>query len=192
MPPMKMRRPNPFGSTFLKSSASPTSAWPASSTTSRSTAAAKALSICSGPECSWSSKSRAAKTLMPRLTRPWATSPGIAERDLPQLIVVCDFARFRVHDLANGQVTEFALADLHQHVRRLALSPGNKVQTIQAQDPVNIRAAEQHRAACTMPCTTAATTATRCKCCWCACCFFLLVCGRHRHLPARASAAPIH
>lgn len=69
--------------------------------------------------------------------------PGIAERDLPQLIVVCDFARFRVHDLANGQVTEFALADLHQHVRLFGFIAGYKVQTIQAQDPVNIRAAER-------------------------------------------------
>lgn len=69
--------------------------------------------------------------------------PGIAERDLPQLIIVCDFARFRVHDLANGQVTEFALADLHQHVRLFGFIAGYKVQTIQAQDPVNIRAAER-------------------------------------------------
>lgn len=69
--------------------------------------------------------------------------PGIAERDLPQLIVVCDFARFRVHDLANGQITEFALADLHQHVRLFGFIAGYKVQTIQAQDPVNIRAAER-------------------------------------------------
>ncbi len=62
---------------------------------------------------------------------------------MPQLIVVCDFARFRVHDLANGQVTEFALADLHQHVRLFGFIAGYKVQTIQAQDPVNIRAAER-------------------------------------------------
>ncbi len=69
--------------------------------------------------------------------------PGIAERDLPQLLIVCDFARFRVHDLVSGQVTEFALADLHQHVRLFGFIAGYKVQTIQAQDPVNIRAAER-------------------------------------------------
>ena len=73
--------------------------------------------------------------------------PGLPERDLPQLIIVCDFARFRVHDLANGQVTEFALADLHQHVRLFGFIAGYKVQTIQAQDPVNIRAAERKVAA---------------------------------------------
>jgi len=77
---------------------------------------------------------------------------------------VCDFARFRVHDLANGQVTEFALADLHQHVRLFGFIAGYKVQTIQAQDPVNIRAAERmgrlHDAL-----QPAATTATPCKCC---------------------------
>ncbi|MCZ2103285.1 MAG: class I SAM-dependent DNA methyltransferase, partial [Burkholderiales bacterium] len=29
--------------------------------------------------------------------------PGILERDLPQIIIVCDFARFRVHQLASGK-----------------------------------------------------------------------------------------
>ena len=28
--------------------------------------------------------------------------PGLPERDLPQIIIVCDFARFRVHRLATG------------------------------------------------------------------------------------------
>ncbi|MEQ1660263.1 MAG: type IIL restriction-modification enzyme MmeI [Hylemonella sp.] len=39
--------------------------------------------------------------------------PGIAERDLPQIIIVCDFAQFRVHKLATGEAYEFALKDLH-------------------------------------------------------------------------------
>ncbi|MBS0509134.1 MAG: class I SAM-dependent DNA methyltransferase [Proteobacteria bacterium] len=67
--------------------------------------------------------------------------PGIAERDLPQIIIVSDFARFRVHHLATGKTTEFALADLHKHVRLFGFIAGYRVQTIQAQNPVNIRAA---------------------------------------------------
>ena len=69
--------------------------------------------------------------------------PGIAERDLPQIIIVCDFARFRVHRLATGETVEFALKDLHKHIRLFGFIAGYKAQAIQAQDPVNIRAAER-------------------------------------------------
>ena len=69
--------------------------------------------------------------------------PGLAERDLPQIIIVCDFARFRVYDLATSQTTEFALAELHQHVALFGFIAGYKVQVIREQDPVNVRAAER-------------------------------------------------
>ena len=69
--------------------------------------------------------------------------PGLAERDLPQIIVVCDFARFRVHRLTSGDTIEFALKDLHKHIRQFGFIAGYKVQEIQAQDPVNIQAAER-------------------------------------------------
>jgi hypothetical protein len=68
---------------------------------------------------------------------------GIAERDLPQLVVVCDFARFRVRMLASGEEREFALADLHKHIRLFGALAGYKLHAIQPQDPVNIRAAER-------------------------------------------------
>ena len=68
---------------------------------------------------------------------------GIADRDLPQMLVVCDFARFRVRELATGQTREFELKDLHKHVRLFGLLAGYKTQTITAQDPVNIKAAER-------------------------------------------------
>ena len=68
---------------------------------------------------------------------------GILDRDLPQLIVVCDFARFRVRELASGQTIEFPLADLHQQVRLFGLLAGYKTQTITPQNPVNIKAAEK-------------------------------------------------
>ena len=69
--------------------------------------------------------------------------PGIAERDLPQIIIVCDFARFRVHRLTTGETVEFALPDLHKHIKLFGFIAGYKVQEIQPQDPVNIKAAER-------------------------------------------------
>jgi hypothetical protein len=73
--------------------------------------------------------------------------PGLPERDLPQLIIVCDFERFRVHRLATaaqpGETLEFALKDLHKHVKLFGFMAGYKVQTIQAQNPVNIKAADR-------------------------------------------------
>jgi len=73
--------------------------------------------------------------------------PGLPERDLPQIIIVCDFARFRVHRLAtggkDGETIEFALQDLHKHIKLFGFIAGYKVQEIQAQDPVNIKAAER-------------------------------------------------
>ena len=73
--------------------------------------------------------------------------PGLPERDLPQIIIVCNFARFRVHRLAthgqDGETLEFALQDLHKHIKLFGFIAGYKVQEIQAQDPVNIKAAER-------------------------------------------------
>jgi type I restriction-modification system DNA methylase subunit len=70
----------------------------------------------------------------------------LPERDLPQLVVVCDFARFRVCRLASGkthETVEFELQHLHKHVKLFGLLAGYKVQDIQAEDPVNIKAAER-------------------------------------------------
>jgi hypothetical protein len=71
---------------------------------------------------------------------------NLPERDLPQLVVVCDFARFRVCRLASGkthETVEFELQHLHKHVKLFGLLAGYKVQDIQAEDPVNIKAAER-------------------------------------------------
>jgi hypothetical protein len=68
---------------------------------------------------------------------------NLAERDLPQLVVVCDFARFRVRILATGETVEFELQHLHKHVKLFGLLAGYKVQDIRAEDPVNIKAAER-------------------------------------------------
>jgi hypothetical protein len=60
--------------------------------------------------------------------------PGIAERDLPQILIVCDFARFRVRQLASGETREFALQDLHKHIKLFGFMAGYKTQTIAPQD----------------------------------------------------------
>ena len=83
------------------------------------------------------------KNLDVALTQALSYFPGIAERDLPQLIIVCDFARFRVHRLTTNETFEFALKDLHKHIKLLGFVAGYKVQTIQPQNPVNIKAAER-------------------------------------------------
>ncbi len=67
----------------------------------------------------------------------------LPERDLPQLVVVCDFAHFRVHRLATGETVAFELKHLHKHIKLFGLLAGYKVQDIRAEDPVNIKAAER-------------------------------------------------
>ena len=69
--------------------------------------------------------------------------PGIKERDLPRYIVVCDFARFRLYDLETGDTREFALKDLHKHIRHFGFIAGYETQEIKPQNPVNIQAAER-------------------------------------------------
>ena len=83
------------------------------------------------------------KPLEPAFDQAMGYFPGIAERDLPHTLVVCDFARFRVIDLDTRREITFALADLHKHVRWFGFIAGYKTQEIRPQDPVNIKAAER-------------------------------------------------
>ena len=69
--------------------------------------------------------------------------PGIADRDLPHTLVVCDFQRFRVIDLDNRREITFPLADLHKHVRWFGFIAGYRAQEIKPQNPVNTQAAER-------------------------------------------------
>lgn len=68
---------------------------------------------------------------------------NMRERDLPQLVVVCDFGKFRVHNLSTGDTVEFELKHLHKHIKLFGLLAGYKVQDIRAENPVNIKAAER-------------------------------------------------
>jgi hypothetical protein len=69
--------------------------------------------------------------------------PGIAERDLPRFVLVCDFARFRLFDLVEGAIYEFPLEELYKHVRLFGFIAGYQTQVIKPQDPINIKAAER-------------------------------------------------
>jgi hypothetical protein len=68
---------------------------------------------------------------------------GIRERDLPQYVLVSDFARFRLYDLEENEQHEFELKDLHKNVHLFGFIAGYQTHKIQEQDPVNIKAAEQ-------------------------------------------------
>jgi hypothetical protein len=83
------------------------------------------------------------KNLDAALTQALSYFPGILERDLPQIVIVCDFARFRVHRLTTGETVEFALKDLHKHIKLFGFVAGYKALEIKPQDPVNIKAAER-------------------------------------------------
>jgi len=69
--------------------------------------------------------------------------PGLKERDLPRYVLVCDFARFRLHDLSQGTTIEFVLADFYKKVRLFGFIAGYQTQVIKPQDPINIHAAER-------------------------------------------------
>jgi len=68
---------------------------------------------------------------------------GLAERDLPHYVVVSDFARIRLYDLETGIREEFPLKDLYKHIKLFGFIAGYTTQRIEAQDPVNIKAAER-------------------------------------------------
>lgn len=68
--------------------------------------------------------------------------PGIAEKDLPRYVLLCDFQTFELVDLDTREETRFALADLPQHIEKFSFILGVEKRTFREQDPVNIEAAE--------------------------------------------------
>lgn len=70
--------------------------------------------------------------------------PGLKERDLPRYVLVSDFARFRLYDLeGDTDPIEFALKDLHRHVKLFAFIAGYQVRAFKDENPANIKAAER-------------------------------------------------
>ena len=96
---------------------------------------------CSGPARCWSSKVAQESRWSPPTTRPSAASRHCRPRFAAHL-PLCDFARFRVIDLDSRREIEFALQDLHKHVRWFASSPATGRRPC-SRKPVNIQAAER-------------------------------------------------
>ncbi|MDP9196425.1 MAG: N-6 DNA methylase [Pseudomonadota bacterium] len=69
--------------------------------------------------------------------------PGLKDRDLPQYILVSDFARFRLYDLDSGDIQEFPLQDLHKNVRLFGFMAGYQTRSFGEEDPVNVQAADR-------------------------------------------------
>lgn len=69
---------------------------------------------------------------------------GLTDAELPRYLLVSDFARFRLYDLeGDAPPMEFALKDLHKHVRVFGFIAGYQARTFKDEDPVNIEAAER-------------------------------------------------
>ena len=69
---------------------------------------------------------------------------GLTDAELPKYLLVSDFARFRLYDLESGDApAEFALKDLHKHVRAFGFIAGYQARAFMDQDPVNVEAAER-------------------------------------------------
>jgi len=68
---------------------------------------------------------------------------GLPERDLPRYVIVSDFARIRLYDLDTDTQSEFALKDFYRYIKLFGFIAGYTTQRIEAQDPVNIKAAER-------------------------------------------------
>lgn len=56
---------------------------------------------------------------------------GLAERDLPQYVVVSDFARIRLYDLETGTHEQFPLKDLYKHIKLFGFIAGYTTQRIE-------------------------------------------------------------
>ncbi|MEY4935041.1 MAG: hypothetical protein RIS64_1400 [Bacteroidota bacterium] len=67
--------------------------------------------------------------------------PGLKDYELPKYILVSDFQLFRLYDLDNDTIVEFALKDLIHHVQLFRFIAGYEKRVYKEQDPVNIQAA---------------------------------------------------
>ncbi len=67
---------------------------------------------------------------------------GVTEADLPELIVVSDFARFVVRNLDTGQEFGFSIDEFPDQVEMFAFLAGYRRREVRAEDEVNIEAAE--------------------------------------------------
>lgn len=72
----------------------------------------------------------------------YCSTGGLKDTELPRFIVVCDFQRFLLVELATGERQEFVLADLHEKLHFFDFVLGRERRAYRDEDPVNIKAAE--------------------------------------------------
>ena len=68
---------------------------------------------------------------------------GIKDNDLPQYVLVSDFARFRLYDLEEGTHTEFPIEEFPDKIHYFGFISGYEKREYKDQDPVNIEVAEK-------------------------------------------------
>lgn len=68
--------------------------------------------------------------------------PTIPPEHLPRLVVVSDFARFRVRNHLTGEQVEFPITDLSAHLRVFAPMLDAEVQQYETEEDVNLKATE--------------------------------------------------
>ncbi len=68
---------------------------------------------------------------------------GVSEDEMPELVVVCDFARFVGLNLKTGEQLEFETCNLHKHIMWFGHLAGIKPLRLSPEAPVNIKAAER-------------------------------------------------
>jgi hypothetical protein len=68
--------------------------------------------------------------------------PGLIEKELPQYILVSDFARFRLYNLEDNTEIDFKLKNLVNNIHHFGFIAGYQKHTYKDEDPVNIEAAE--------------------------------------------------
>jgi hypothetical protein len=68
---------------------------------------------------------------------------GIKDSDLPQYVLVSDFARFRLYDLEEGTHTEFPIEEFPDKIHYFGFISGYEKREYKDQDPVNIEVAER-------------------------------------------------
>ena len=62
--------------------------------------------------------------------------------EIPRYIIVSDFARIALHDLEENKSFVIGLNELHANVDKFAFIPGYQQHSLDAEDPINIKAVE--------------------------------------------------
>ena len=68
---------------------------------------------------------------------------GLTDDELPQFVLVSDFANFQLYNLDDKTQHSFKLADLHKNIERFKFFLGQYQPKIREQDPINQRADEK-------------------------------------------------